>query len=375
MNETRIFICAGEASGDAYGAALMLALLKLNPALEFEGIGGTEMAKNPFFPIANSRLWGAISIYESVKSSPKILRGYFAAVRRIRAGNPGIFIAIDFGFMNVRLLRVAKIAGWKTVYFMPPSAWKRRDPVSTLPKLKKLDLAANSDLVIVPFDWNLPYYESLGATVRYFGHPLLELRQIDAQVSTSRKDFIAVMPGSREHELKMNLPLIASSLPDSVPAIFCISSSNSPAKIKEQWEILARNRDSDTFLQGQTTTVLQEAKVGIICSGTATLEAALLNCPLLVIYKFPKIVEIEGRIIGFKRPPFISLPNIILQRMAVPELVQENATPENCRKELQKLLSGEEPIQLQQKAFQEIRGRLGSSHAISDSAKAILGLG
>ena len=370
MSQGRIFISAGEASGDAYAAALIDAILQIEPTKEFEGVGGKRMSQKLKKLVADSSNWGAISVIESLKVAPVVIAGFLKAKKQLASGSPGLFIAIDYGFLNVRLLKFAKRKRWKTVYFIPPSSWKKGRAGK--------EVATFSDAVIVPFEFNTQPYQELGCNVRYFGHPLLELRFSSHSENRDRENFIAVMPGSRAHELNELLPLIAKIIPEDVPAHFLLAPTSDLEAMQNQWRSLAANRTSDRFTSGNTFEVLSRASVGIICSGTATLEAAILRCPMIVVYKFPKSAEFEAKILEklglFSRPKFISLPNILLEQEIVPEFVQENATVEKCTTALQKLRTDPRASASQIEGFDRLAKLLGEPHAITESAQFIVSL-
>jgi lipid-A-disaccharide synthase len=181
-----------------------------------------------------------------------------------------------------------------------------------------------------------------------------------------------VLPGSRSHEIGQNLPLLAASVRE--PVEFALAPSVDLIRFKAEWDRLAPDRTNDLFTQGDVYGVLSRSRAAVVCSGTATLEAALCRCPMVVIYKFPKIAEIEAKIIGFKIPEFVSLPNLLLQKRAVPELIQWDATPESLRRELDQVLANPVVRFAQLAAFDELEALLGREDAISQTAQLALDL-
>src|SRR5437773_804643 len=131
----RIFLSAGEASGDAYAAALIREIRKVRSDLQFEGIGSSRLAAQIGSLVQDTSRWGAISIVQSVAVAPRVIAGFFAAKRAMRRGQPGLLIAIDFGFFNIRLCRFAKRNGWKVLYSVPPGSWRRDKQGTDLPVL------------------------------------------------------------------------------------------------------------------------------------------------------------------------------------------------------------------------------------------------
>lgn len=354
----------------------------------FEGIGGARMKDAGVELLANSGTWGAISITQSLKVVPRVLGAFLGAKRRLAQGEPGLFVPIDFGYANIRLARHAKAKGWKVLYFVPPGSWRR--------DRQGRDLPAITDAISTPFEWSAEILRGMGANAHWFGHPIKQLlRPSGIGVSpmspttvsvvgdgseerdphgTHRQDndATAVLAGSREHEISENLPLVASCAGEATFE-FALAPGVDVEGFRRRWERLAPGRN-DRFTQGDTHGVLRRARAAIVCSGTATLEAALLRCPMVVVYRVSKTVELEAKLIGFKRPKFIALPNILLDRDAVPELVQHDATPEAVRAALTRLLDDGPERARQLAAFEELDTLLGPADAITKTAELALSL-
>lgn len=355
----RIFLSAGEASGDAYAAALAERIAERSPKVQFEGVGGPRLRAQIGNLVADAARWGAISIVQSLAVAPRAYGGYQKARARLRTGTPGLFIPIDFGFFNIRLAGYAKRQGWKVLYFVPPGSWRRDRQGRDLPKI--------ADEIVTPFPWSAEILKGMGGNVHFLGHPLKEL--ISKAEPAAERGGIAVLPGSRTHELERNLPLIAGALGD-IPEVaeFAISPSLNARQVEAEWKKLAPTR-IDVFTQGDVYGVLSRAKAAVVCSGTATLEAALVRTPMVVVYQVTKAMAREAKLIGFKMPDFISLPNICLQRKVVPELVGEHVDPAAVATELKALLDGGEASERQLQGFDEIDLMLGQDDAITQTAQ------
>lgn len=358
----RVLFCAGEASGDLYAASLAREILAMNPSAQVGGIGGLrfqEAANEPL--IADSSKWGAISITQSFREGFKVLRHYNKFKATLKAGPPGVFVPIDFGFVNLKLCRFAKEAGWKVVYFVPPGSWRRDRQGADLPGL--------TDQIVTPFPWSYEILKANGANVHFFGHPLKQIHRETIHSDMARSG-LAVLPGSRRSEFEQLLPLYGEALRDEpakaklpVPRIYT-------QYVSDHW-----NRSGDEVVDGSQTgaviRTLRGAEHGVICSGTATLEAALAQTPMVVCYKVSKMVEIESKIIGFKRPQFYSQPNILLQRQVVPELIQETLSVESLKSKLGEIRT-EKEMRHQQLGFEEISELLGADDCITRTAELIL---
>lgn len=399
----RVFFSAGEASGDAYAAALLREMATLGNEWSFEGIGGPRLAAEDARIWADSSRWGAISILQSLRVAPKVVGGYSRGKYALRKGIPGLFIPIDFGYMNVKLARYAKSKGWKVLYFIPPGSWRRDKQGRDLPQV--------ADEIVTPFPWSAEILGKMGASVHFFGHPLKQLIRdgrpneggMEAYSSSPPQvhgPTLAILPGSRMHEIKENLSVIAGALSPgpapsprtphrgerlepsntSVPSHlsnlsveFAVASSINLDELKRRWRKLAPRRESDLFTQGDTYGVLRRARAAIVCSGTATLETVLCRCPMVVMYRFGKMTEMELRLRRVK-PRFIALPNVLFDREVVTELVQARATPKRIRAALDELIGDGPARREQMTAFEELDAILGPDDAITKTAQLALAL-
>jgi len=346
---TRILISAGEASGDAYGSALAKAIHHHLPEATLQGIGGKRMREAGVELLGDSSLWGAIGIIESLRVAPRIYRDSRPLFRALQKGPPGLFIPIDFGYLNVGLCRHAKKRGWKVLYFAPPGSWRRTKQGGDLPHL--------ADAIVTQFSWSADLLNEMGARAYWFGHPLKEL--IGNQPSGPRES-IAILPGSRPHEVAANLGVIGDAVSEfGMPLEVAMASSLGADAF--QSVLTAKLTPNDTY------GVLSRARAGVVCSGTATLEAAICGCPHLVVYRGSGLMNLEYKI---RKPKFefISLPNILLQRAVLPELIQDAATPAAIRDHLGSILVDSDARQKQLDAFQELDALLGPKEGISAAA-------
>lgn len=357
----RILISAGEASGDAYGGALATELLKLRPDLTLEGLGGPKMRDAGVRLHADSSTWGAISIVQSLRLYRRIVGGYYRVKRALGAGKPGLFIPIDFGYANLRLARHAKNRGWKVLYFVPPSSW-RRDRQGT-------DVAKLSDEIVTPFPWSAEIFRTMGASAHFFGHPVKSLR---APFAEQERDAIALLPGSRISEIELMLPLYAAAVRGlDGPFLIPVPAVQMPLA-RAIWTRSGGDPTAivDATVQGVGPS-LYRARVAIVCSGTATLEAALTRTPYVVAYLLSPATVREAKLLRMKRPKFIALPNIVLDRPAIPELLHDEATPEAVREWLERLIADSSE---QRATFEELDELLGPPDAIARTAELALSM-
>lgn len=353
----RVFISAGEASGDLYGAALALRLLALG--FDVTGLGGSRMAALGIPLIGDSSTWGSISIVQSVREGLRGIGTYNRLKAALLAGPPGVFLPIDFGFMNLRLCRWAKQAGWKVLYFVPPGSWRRDRQGADIPRL--------ADEVVTNFPWSAEILAGMGASSHFYGHPLLEIHR-EVLSSDLPRSGLAVLPGSRRSELEQLLPVLGESLKDYEGHITIPVPQKHIDRVKAAWP---RATDSiiDGSKDGAVIRALKQAEKAVVCSGTATLEAALAKTPMVVVYKISKAVEIETKLIGFKRPKFVSQPNILLEREVVPELIQEQLSVESLRETLSSL-----DVSQQHLGFEEIETLLSPANCLTRTVELIQSL-
>lgn len=356
----RLFLSAGEASGDAYAARLLRSIRERRPNLEVQAVGGTRLLESGVEPIADSRSWGALGILEALKVAPRVYSGYRKAVQALQSGPPGLFIPVDFGYMNVKLCRQAHARGWKVLYFIPPGSWRRDQQGADLPEI--------TDALVTPFSWSADLLRQAGAQAHWFGHPLVQMVSESNAPRERRARQIALLPGSRTHEIEHNLPVIAQAvrgLADQVE--FAVAPNVDPADLQRLWAA-HRGLEAALWTQGDPYGVLQRSQAALLCSGTATLESALCECPCVVMYRGSRWMEFEYRI---RKPKFsyIALPNLLLDEPVVPERIQHDAHPEQLRRDLAPLLDANSSERRhQQDAFARLRTILGPATAFDQSA-------
>ena len=362
---------SGEASGDAYAAAFVREFKRLTKDwAEYEGVGGRAAESAGIKLVANSSTWGVIGISQALRVYRRALKGLNKATEALGKGDPGLCVPIDFGYFNVRLVRRARDRGWRVLYFMPPGAWKKDSQGEDLPEI--------TDEIVTPFSWSAELLTEMGGSAHWFGHPIKQLIKESGALSITREqNRVAILPGSRAHEISLNLPVIAGALAQinqsGLIAEFAVAPSVKPESLARAWKKLAPHRTQDVFTVGDNYGVLRRARVAVICSGTATLEAALLECPMVVIYKVSPGMALQAKLTGFS-PNFISLPNIILDRHAVPELVHTGATPAALATLLFDVMQEGQERRGQLAAFKEIDEATGPDDAISQTAMLALDL-
>lgn len=365
----RVFLSAGEASGDAYAAALVEAVRMRLPDASFEGVGGKRLARAGARLVAESSDWGSIGVVKAIGVFPRVYAGYWKAKRHLELGPPGVCVPIDFGAMNIKLARSAKRLGWKVLYFAPPGSWRKDRQGKDLPRF--------TDEIVTQFPWSAELLNQAGGTAHWFGHPLKEMVAQNLAATgplVRHPDRIAVLAGSRLHEIEHTLRVVAGvaeRLPPATVLEFAVATTIEPEAFRRRWRKLAPARN-DLFTPDDTYGVFRRSQAAIVCSGTATLEAALCGCPCVVVYVVSKAMEIEYHLL---RPKFdyVSLPNILLDRPLLKELLQHAATPDRIAGELVALRGGPRRDE-QLAAFAELDNLLGPPEGIARAAERIVAL-
>jgi lipid-A-disaccharide synthase len=379
-----IMIVAGEASGDAHAAKLVEALRQSIPdsKLKFFGSAGPRMRDAQVEATVKADEFAIVGVPEVAKALPM----FWQAFKRLRdeAVNrkPDAVILVDFPEFNLKLAKSLKKRGLKVVYFISPQIWAwRKYRIRTI--RKHVDLL----LTILPFEKE--WYSKHGVEhVEYVGNPLAG----EVRASTERTEFcfkhgldpdrplVSLLPGSRRTEITRNLPLmletadIMSKQDPSIQFVIALASTRSNAEVEEAFEtsgIHGRGSSKIKTVQGETYDALNASAVAAVCSGTATLEAALIGTPMVVVYKGSELnyrmlmplIDVEH----------IGLVNLIAgERLAV-ELVQNDFTPENLATEVSKLLEQEENDRVRNR-LKEVTDKLGTGGASQAAAEAIIRL-
>jgi lipid-A-disaccharide synthase len=351
---------AGEASGDQYAAALVRALP--GRPMYIGGIGGRRFAEAGGDLWADSSAWAAVGILESLKVVPKILPARSKFLKRLESMRPGVFIPIDFGYLNISLARRARELGWKVVYFAPPGSW-RRDKQGP-------DLPAVTDAIVTQFSWSKELLWTAGANAYWFGHPLVEMMANKPFVDPNERVNIGVLPGSRAHEIEHNLAVIVPAVAQLGRTIeIAVASSTTSDVVQGIWN--RHGGGEAIFTENDTPGVLGRARAAVVCSGTATLEAAIQGAPQVVVYRGSKWMEFEYKL---RKPKFdyISLPNILLDRAVLPELIQHDATVDRVQYMVNDLLDDGPGRTAQLNAYAELASILGPARGISGAAEVIM---
>ena len=320
----RILISAGEASGEMYGAQLIEALLRREPSLEFYGAGGDRMRAAGCDTIVDAKDLAVVGISEIVSHLPKIYGLFHKLVAEADRRQPDLAIVIDSPAFNWRVARQMHKRGIPVVYYVSPQFWAWRQG-----RVRLLRRYINKALVIFPFEEK--FYRDRGVDATFVGHPLADLPPpaIDREAYATTysldaaKPWITLMPGSRTKEVGMNLPTILESA-SKLGAEYEFVLPVAPTLDRSFLESLIGGSRDSVRLVPDALAALAHSRAGIIASGTATVEAAMMGAPFVMVYRVSPLTYFLGR--SRVKVPHFAMVNLIAGREIVPELVQDDFT-------------------------------------------------
>jgi lipid-A-disaccharide synthase len=368
----RVALVAGEASGDILGAGLMQALKAQYPQIEFIGVGGPLMQAQgltSYFPMERLAVMGLVEVLGRL---PELLSRRKRLIRTLIDAKPDVFIGIDAPDFNLTVELKLRQAGIKTVHYVSPSVWAWRQK-------RVLKIREACDLMLTLFPFEAQFYQDHQVPVRFVGHPLADTIPQQADRHSARdalnllqdQPVVALLPGSRGGEVARLGSLFldaAVRLRTLRPGIQFVLPCASPER-RAQLEQMLVGRDLPlTLLDGRSHDALAACDAVLIASGTATLEALLYKRPMVVAYKVaPLTYRILKRLVT---SAYISLPNLLAERLLVPEMIQDAATPEALAQLLAPLLDGGE---VQTEGFDVIHRALRRDASVQ-AATAVLQL-
>ena len=339
MSALRIALVAGEASGDILGSGLMRAIKARHPDAQFIGVGGPLMeaeGMSSYFPMERLSVMGLVEVLGRLK---ELLARRKLLIQTLIDEKPDVFIGIDAPDFTLNIELKLRQAGIKTVHYVSPSVWAWRQK-------RVLKIREGCDLMLTLLPFEARFYEEKGVPVRFVGHPLADTIPLEADRDAARAELglgdgpvVALMPGSRGGEVGRLGALFfdtAERLLAQRPGIRFVLPCASPQR-RAQIELLLQGRDLPlTLLDGRSHVALAACDAVLIASGTATLEALLYKRPMVVAYRLaPLTYWILKRMV---KSPYVSLPNLLAQRLLVPELLQDAATADALAQTLLPLL-------------------------------------
>jgi len=359
----KYYIVAGEASGDLHGSNLMKELLKKDAEAEFRFFGG-DLMKAVGGELVNhykdTAFMGFIPVILNLRT---ILRNIKKCQQDVLAFQPDVLILIDYPGFNLKIAKFAFEHGLQVHYYISPKIWAWKEK-----RIKDIKAYVHKMITILPFE--TAFYKKHGMEVDYVGNPLFDqisIFQKTADKIPSSKPILAVLPGSRKMELERMLPTMAKAA-KLMEQDYEVYIAATPDFEVEFYKGLIGNLNAN-FVVGETYKLLNSASLGIITSGTATLEASIFKVPHVLCYHGPALVVALAK--KFVKVKFLGLANLILDREITKELIQEEMTPENIVKELKKFETSEGAL-VMENDFNDLLSKLGTEGASKLAAEKII---
>jgi len=375
---------AGERSGDLHGAELASALREELGPIEIFGCGGDAMRQAGVQTVADLRDFAMVGITEVVSGLPRARRAFHTLLAEVDRRRPEAAVLIDSSSLNLRLAKRLKPRGISVVYYVSPQIWAWK-------KWRMRHLRSRVDKMLCLFDFEEEIYRRAGVPVEYVGHPLLDRPEI-AGPRLSRHEFfaeagldpdpdrgplVALLPGSREIEVKYNLPGLveaARRLRERRPAqrvqfVLPVAATLQAARLEAGLRACGAPPGLIRLVSHATHDALRQADAAVVASGTATLETALIGCPMVVVYRVASSTAFFARFM--LDVPFFSMVNLLSGERLVPELIQKDFTPERVVAEVERLLDEPEARERMRAGFERVRARLGAGGAARRAACAV----
>lgn len=376
MASGRILIVAGEASGDLHAASVVQELLRRAPHLTIEGIGGDRMRQVGVRLHAYAGDLAVVGLIEVAYKIPALWRAYRSMIRLLRERRPDLLILVDFPDFNLLLAGRAYRLGIPVLYFISPQVWAWRTG-----RIRSIARYIRRLLVIFPFEEG--FYRQRGVEALYVGHPLLDRLSPSPSIDEARRRLeleetatvVGLLPGSRMSELARHLPLLLRATRQLMmvrPDLRIIIAAADGLPLDLIGSHLKQEGSSARVVQGRTQEVMAASDLILVASGTATLEAAIIGTPMVIVYRLALVSWLLGRLLI--RVPYVGMVNLVAGKGIVPELIQFEATPERIADEARHLLESPERRRRMQEQLHEVRDRLGPPGAVNRAADAILEL-
>ena len=376
----KYYIIAGEASGDLHGSNLMKGIYAEDPQAEIRFWGGDLMAQVGGELVRHYKEGAVMGFVEVLAKAGKLLKNVKFCKEDILAWKPDVVILIDYPGFNFKIAEFAHKAGFKVFYYIAPKVWASRES-----RIKKLKAYVDKLFIVFPFE--KAYFDAKGVEYIYKGNPLVDAVDGSPAMLETRQDFlscagledkpiIAMLAGSRKGEISTMMPVLTEfagkmhSLAKYSGYQFLIAGAPSRTmKDYEPW-LTRENKKYIKVLFGETQSIIRHAEAGVINSGTASLETALFGTPQVVGYiTNPLTYRIAKKIVKIK---YISLGNLIIDRLAFKEFIQDECNSDALVAEIRELIENQERKTKMLADYADIRNALGGTGASSAVAKAMI---
>ena len=370
-----IMLVVGEASGDMHGASLVKELMKRDPNLTFFGVAGDQLQRTRFEPLFTVSELTGMGLLELAGNIKNIVAAYRLLRRTLRTRRPSLLILIDFPELNLRLAKLAKSLGVPVLYYVSPQVWAWR------PRRIR-QIAQVVDKMAVVFSFEVEFYKRHHMPVEFVGHPLLDVVRVSQERDPTlreiglrkEKPVIALLPGSRRKEIAYHLPVMVAAATElkriEQAQFFCVKAST-----LDRAE-LQRDLDRADFVipivEAGRYNAVNAADLVWAASGTATLETALLEKPMIVVYRVSWVTYWLARLLV--KIKYIGIANIIAGKAIVPELVQSDLSPERLVQESRAILNDHDARRTMIANLRKLREQLGAPGAANRVAELAISL-
>ena len=327
----KLAVVAGEASGDLHASEVIRELKKLDPSLTLFGIGGDLLAREGTRLIHHASEMGIVGLFDVIRHLPMLRRVFRDLMRQIEIERPDVVFLVDYPGFNLRVAKRCKQLGLRVVYYISPQIWAWRQG-------RVRHIARNVDRMIVVFPFEEEFYRQHGVPVTYVGHPLVEQLAGVRKPSRGETLRIALLPGSRRMEVATLLPAMLDAVEilrrERAVEAYIIQA---PTIEHQELESIVRAKNSDVrILPHDGGEGVAAADIALSASGTATLEAAVLGTPVVVMYRLTRLTYWMGR--KLVRVPHFSLVNIVAGKNVVPELIQNQVNGPRIADEVRRMM-------------------------------------
>jgi lipid-A-disaccharide synthase len=378
MSDLSLMIVAGERSGDLLGAELARALRERLAGLQLFGCGGDAMREAGVETVVDAHRLTMMGITEVISGLPRAYRALRALVEEAERRRPQLAVLIDFPDFNLRLAKRLKQRGIRVVYFVSPQIWAWR-------KGRLRQLKARIEKMLCIFDFEEAIYRKAGIPVEYVGHPMVDL----VRPKMTREEFfarigldpsrttVALLPGSRAKEVSQILPTMLEaarriSLNRKLQFVVAVAPTLDAGWVEKMLLEHYGGALAIRVATHATYDTLRHCDVAVVASGTATLEAALCERPMVVVYRLSRLTYRIGRLLV--KVPFYSMVNILAGKQVVPELIQSDFTPAQVSSQVEYLLDHSQAREEMAKELRAVKERLGSGGAVDRAAEAVVAL-
>ena len=370
----RVMISCGEPSGDLYAALLAAELARAEPGVLITGFGGERLREAGAHLIGDFAGLSVTGLVEVARLLPRTYATYRRLVSEARQHRPDVFVPVDFPDFNFRLAQAVRRLGVPVVYYVSPQLWAWRPG-----RMQTMKRIADKVLVIFPFEEQI--YRRAGVPVEWVGHPLLDRlptsqprRELRQRLGL-RDDapLAALLPGSRANEVREILPDLtaaATIIRSRLPSVQFVV-ARAPHLDGTLFSVLSRvTGPPPLVIEGEADAVLGAADIALVASGTVTVQAALHECPMVVVYRLSALTYRLGK--PFVRVDTFAMANLVAGRRVVPELIQDAFTPGAVADEALGILSDPARAARMRADLREVRHALGTAGASARAARAVL---